>query len=170
MDAGGDGLDSNGSIEMNGGVVLIHGPTESMNGPVDIGDGGSSSFIVNGGFLVAAGSSGMAIAPNSASTQYSVLVNLDAQDAGTLFHLEQASGQAVLTFAPRKTYESVLFSAPNLGRGAYEVKLGGSYSGTATDGLYQSGSYKGGDSSTEFTVTGITTTVGERASGGPPGH
>jgi hypothetical protein len=35
VDAAGDGLDSNGSIEMTDGVVIVNGPTENMNGALD---------------------------------------------------------------------------------------------------------------------------------------
>lgn len=65
VDARGDGLDSNGSIEMSGGVVIVNGPTENMNGALDY-DG---SFLISGGTLVAAGSAGMAQEPSVDSSQ-----------------------------------------------------------------------------------------------------
>ena len=65
MDADGGNLDSNGAIEMTGGVVIVNGPTERMNGAIDYMNG----FNVTGGLLVAAGSSGMAEAPSESSSQ-----------------------------------------------------------------------------------------------------
>jgi hypothetical protein len=35
IDAGGDGLDINGTVQMTGGTVLINGPTNDGNGAID---------------------------------------------------------------------------------------------------------------------------------------
>ena len=97
MDAAGDGLDSNGAFEMTGGVVLVNGPTNNGNGPLDY----MSSFRISGGFLVAVGSAGMAQAPSADSTQYSVMQILDGmQSGGTLVHIETAAGAEIFTFQP----------------------------------------------------------------------
>ena len=103
VDAAGDGIDVNGSIEMTDGVVIVNGPTSSMNGALDY-DG---SFKITGGFLVAAGSSGMAQAPGNASTQNSLLLNFNSsRQAGSLVHIQSSAGKGILTFAPTKTYQS----------------------------------------------------------------
>ena len=129
--AGGDGLDSNGSIEMTAGTALVHGPTSDGNGALDY----MSSFTITGGLLVAAGSSGMAEAPSSSSTQYSVLLKFSEEAAGTLFHVETGGGDDILTFRPSKRYESIVFSTPELSScTSYEVYSGGSSTGTEADG------------------------------------
>ncbi len=160
VDAGGDGLDSNGSFEMTGGIALVNGPTENMNGALDAG-----SFTISGGLLVAAGSAGMAEAPGDASTQYSVLVNFSSPlQAGSLVQFRAGDGSAVLTFAPSKTYQSIVFSSPELVAGAtYEVYVGGSVSGTATDSLISDGAYTSGELYTSFTVSQVTTWIGSAA-------
>ncbi len=56
VDAGGDGLDSNGGLYVDGGCVLISGPTSSGDGALDYG----SVAEVTGGTVIAAGSAGMA--------------------------------------------------------------------------------------------------------------
>ena len=61
VNAGGDGLDSNGSIERTGGTVIVNGPTNDGNGPLDY----LGTFNISGGLLVAVGSSGMAQAPSA---------------------------------------------------------------------------------------------------------
>ncbi|MFT9497334.1 carbohydrate-binding domain-containing protein, partial [Anaerosolibacter sp.] len=66
VDSSGDGLDANGSIYMSGGTVLVNGPTAGNNGALDY----DRTFEMTGGFLIAAGSSGMAQAPSEESTQY----------------------------------------------------------------------------------------------------
>lgn len=170
IDAIGDGLDINGSITMTGGVVIVNGPTSSGNGALDY----YGACEVTDGLLVAAGSIGMAQGPSASSTQRSVMVNLtSALPAGTLFRLETADGEEVLTFAPTKAYQSVVFSAPGLEDGAaYVVFTGGSSTGTVVDGLYSGGQYSGGTQYAEFTVSSMVTTVGSAArgfSGGPGG-
>jgi hypothetical protein len=50
VDTRGDGLDINGAITMTGGLVLVNGPVENNDGPVDY----IGSFDIRGGFVVAA--------------------------------------------------------------------------------------------------------------------
>jgi len=57
IDAGSDGLDANGAIEMNGGTVLVFGPTNDGNAALDYDE----TFTINGGTLLAFGSKGMAM-------------------------------------------------------------------------------------------------------------
>ena len=161
VDAYGDGLDVNGPIEMTGGVVLISGPTENMNGALDY----SGYFNITGGFLVAAGSAGMAQAPSESSAQYSLLLGFNGTaQAGTLVHIEASDGEQILTFAPAKDYQTLVFSSPALEEGAtYDVYLGGSSTAEASDGLYQGGAYTPGTGYTSFTVSGVVTWIGGRA-------
>ncbi|MBN8637203.1 MAG: carbohydrate-binding domain-containing protein [Anaerolineae bacterium] len=157
VNASGDGLDANGAITMTGGVVVVNGPTEQMNGALDFDNG----FTMTGGWLVAAGSAGMVQTLNNTSTQPSLRLNFTAtQAAGTLVHIQSSDGTDVLTFAPSKAYQSITFSSPELTQGTYDVYLGGSADGTVTDGVYSGGSYTGGTLYTNFTVSSVITTVG----------
>mgnify|MGYP002713092590 CR=1 FL=1 len=158
VNANGDGLDANGSIEMTGGIVLVSGPTENMNGALDY-DG---SFTLTGGFFVAVGSSGMAQAPGNTSTQASMLVNFSSNmQPGNLIHIENAQGEDILTFAPIKNYQSISFSSPELTVGeTYNIYVGGSSTGTATDNLYQGGDYTPGSLYTSLTLSSVVTRLG----------
>jgi hypothetical protein len=158
VNAGGDGLDINGPITMTGGVVIVNGPTDDGNGAIDY----AGSFKITGGTLVASGSSGMAQAPDSSSTQYSVMLTYAAaQSAGTMVHVETKTGESILTFVPAKAYQSVLFSLPQIASGTgYIVYSGGSSTGTATDGLYSGGTYTPGTVVTNFTISSIVTNAG----------
>ncbi len=160
VDAAGDGIDINGSVEMTDGTLIINGPTQNMNGPLDY----DTSFKMTGGYLLAVGSAGMAQAPDQSSTQYAVLLNLSTGvRAGSLLHIETSKGEEVLTFAPTKAYQSIAFSSPELAKGAtYNVYFGGSSSGTTTDGLYQGGAYSGGSKTGSFTISSIVTQLGGR--------
>lgn len=159
VNAEGDGLDANGSIEMTGGVVLVNGPTAFDNGAIDY-DG---TFEISGGLLVATGSAGMAQAPSTSSSQFSLLINYaTAMDANTLVHIQTSEGEEVLTFAPAKTFQSVVFSSPDLAQGVtYDIYYGGTSDGTATDGLYADGTYTPGDLFSSVTITDTVTGVGQ---------
>ncbi len=171
VDANGDGIDANGPIEMTAGTVIVNGPTNDGNGPLDY----VGAFDISGGYLVAVGSAGMAQAPSTTSTQYSVMYNFTSpQAAGTMVHIETESGRDVLTFVPAKEYQSVLLSSPELENGStYVVYSGGSASGTVTDGQYTGGTYTGGTQVASFTITSMVTGAGSSAGGfhgGPRGR
>ena len=160
IEAAGDGIDVNGTIAMTDGVVIVNGPIQQMNSALDY----DAFFNITEGFLVAAGSSGMAQAPGAASTQNSLLLNFNGTlQAGTLVHLQTSEGQEVLTFAPAKQYQSIVFSSPTLVSGStYDVYYDGSSTGTAQDGLYQGGEYAPGTKYGSFTVSSVVTTMGNR--------
>ncbi len=111
VDAQGDGLDSNGTLEINGGTVFVSGPTGSDNGALDFGGSGT----VNGGTVIIAGNAGMA-QNFTGGTQPFVLVEASGQ-AGSTVTLSDASGTQLATFAPTKAFSLVIASAPQLSEG-----------------------------------------------------
>lgn len=140
VDASGDGLDSNGSIIMTKGTVIVSGPTTSGNGTLDY-DG---TFVISGGLLMAAGSSGMAQATSEESTQNSIIMTYtETQKAGTVAHIEDSKGTVVGTLTPKKDYQTIVVSSPEL------VK----------DATYTL--YSGGTKVVEFTVTNSVTWLNE---------
>ncbi len=159
VDSGGDGLDSNAAIQMTGGIVIVNGPTDDRNSALDF-DG---IFTLTGGYFVATGSAGMAKAPSTTSTQNAILVNFEQQlAAGTLVHLAAADGSSVLTFAPAKDFQSLIFSSAELIQGeTYAVYYGGSTDGEAVAGLYESDSYVDGTKFIDLTLTDNITSYGE---------
>ncbi|MGC9394900.1 MAG: carbohydrate-binding domain-containing protein [Anaerolineae bacterium] len=165
VDAGGDGLDSNGMGTLNDGLVIVNGPTTIGNGALDVG----GNLVVNGGFLVAVGSAGMAQSPSTASTQYSALINLQGTlQAGSIAHIESEDGENILTFAPTKTYQTVVISSPEMENGAtHVVDVGGQATGMMTDGLYADGTYTAGTQVSSFTIASIVT--GQSGGMGGPG-
>ena len=168
INAAGDGLDSNGYVEMTNGVVIVNGPTNSGNGAIDV----NGTFSITGGVLVAAGSSGMAEAPDESSTQYSVRLNFDTGlSAGTLVSIQSSDGNEIVTFAAAKQFQSIVVSSPEFAAGmTYNVYYGGSVSGVSQDGLYENGTYSGGTQYTSFTISSMVTYLGTGGGGfGNPG-
>lgn len=159
VDAAGDGLDSNGSVQMSGGTVIVNGPTNNGNGSLDY-DG---SFVMTGGYLISAGSSGMVQGTADTSTQPGILMTFTAaQQAGTLVHLEDSDGNAIMTFAPSKSYQAIFISFPDLKQNSsYTIYSGGTSTGTETNGLYEGGTYEGGTKVVSFENATIVTWVNE---------
>ena len=113
--AGGDGLDSNGDLTINGGEVYVDGPSDNGNSAIDYGE--KSSFYINGGTVVAVGSSGMAEDVSSDSKQQAAFVKLDSQaDAGDVI-LKDADGNEIISYTVQKKYDCVIISTADLQAG-----------------------------------------------------
>lgn len=155
--SGGDGIDVGGTITMTDGYVIVNGPTSNMDGAIDY-DG---SFVMSGGFIIAVGSSGMAEAPSTTSTQYSMLLNLKATyAAGTIIHVQGSDGTEIVTFKTVKQFQSIVICSPKFAKGStYDVYLGGSATGTLTDGVYSGGTYTPGTKYTSFTISSMVTRI-----------
>jgi hypothetical protein len=111
VNAAGDGLDANGSIYMDGGTVVVNGPTNNGNGFIDY----DQIFEMNGGTLIAAGSLGMVQTPSDSSAQNSLLISYSQmQQAGTAVKILDENGNTVVEFTPDKTFQAVLVSSPDL--------------------------------------------------------
>jgi hypothetical protein len=154
----GDGLDSNGSIEMTAGTVIVHGPQSQPEVGMDYNGTGN----VSGGFLVVSGvNSNMTQAISTSSAQYGVKVTTNGGlSAGTIFHIEDAEGNDIVTFKPGRNYSSIIFSSPGLKNGAtYSVFTGGKSTGTSVNGLITGGTYSGGTLRKSFTVSNKVTSV-----------
>ncbi len=167
VDAVGDGIDSNGSIDMTAGTAIVNGPTNNGNGPLDY----TGTFNISGGYLLVAGSSGMAQAPSTSSTQNSVMYGFEtAQAGGTIIHIEGADGKEIMTFTPTKSYQSVVFSSPELAIGTtYVISTGGISTGSAVDGLYSDGTYSAGTQIASIAITSTVTSAGASGGMGGPG-
>lgn len=125
--AGGDGLDSNGDLTINGGEVYVDGPSDNGNSAIDYGE--KSSFDINGGTVVAVGSSGMAEDVSSESKQQAAFVKLDSQaDAGDVI-LKDADGNEIILYTAQKRYDCVIISTAALKAGqTYTLSASGSES------------------------------------------
>ena len=114
--AGGDGVDSNGDLTINGGEIYIDGPSDNGNSAIDYGD--RSSAYVNGGTLVAIGSSGMAEGMSDSSKQKVLMVKLGEQmEAGNVV-LTDSEGNVIVSYTALKTYDCVIISTAEVESGA----------------------------------------------------
>lgn len=110
VNAGGDGIDSNGYFYMNGGTVYVEGPENNGNGALDY----AYNAEINGGTILAIGASGMAMGFDENSSQPSLFLRLrEWQTAGTEIAL--LNGEEVLfTYTTQKGFNSIVLSFPEL--------------------------------------------------------
>lgn len=154
----GDPLDSNGSIVMTGGTVIIHGPSKSPEVPIDY----NGTFNISGGLLIATGPSlNMAQGTSQSSTQNCIIVKFSTSNlAGTLFHISNSKGDNIVTFSPLRSYVLAVFSSHNLVQGeTYTIYTSGSVVGENNDGLFSSPTYTPGNMRKQFTVASTVTTI-----------
>lgn len=122
--AGGDGVDSNGDLTINGGEIYIDGPSDNGNSAIDYGD--RSSAYVNGGTLVAIGSSGMAEGMSDSSKQKVLMVKLGEQMEGGNVVLTDSEGNVIVSYTALKTYDCVIISTAEVESGAtYTLTISG---------------------------------------------
>ncbi len=137
VNSNGDGLDSNGNIEMNGGFVYVSGATNDGNNSTDY-DG---TFIMNGGNLVASGMSGM-YQSISAGSACSVIDHIASStiEAGTEVTLKDGD-TVIYSFTVAKKASALLLTGDKLENGKEYTLTIGSQSVTVTAG---EGSGRGG--------------------------
>lgn len=160
LNAAGDGLDSNGTVVMTGGVVVVDGPENSGNGAIDY----AGSFEISGGYLVAAGASGMAQSVSSATDICAVSITLDStQSADTLFTITDEDGNVILSITPQKTWQTIVVASPDLKSGStYNYYTGGKLSGSSEQGcgIYTGGTITDADEAGSYTQDSTNTSVG----------
>lgn len=164
LNADGDGLDSNGSVAVTDGTIIIDGPVNDGNGALDY----DTEFTMTGGLLVAAGSSGMLQTVSESSTQNCIAVVTETyQNAETLFNISDNDGNSILTYKPSKKYNSVVVCSADISEGGiYTVSLGGESTGMDDgNGLYTGGVYAGGTEEGSVTIKNVVSMIGNAAGG-----
>jgi len=162
VDSDGDGVDVNGDLTVNDGILLVNGGSSSSpDGAFDF-----VNFNINGGFIVGVGSAAMVEAASLSSTQNSVLYIFESSlQENEIVHLESQSRDEILTYASNKEIQSILFSSPEImDEETYLIYIGGSAFGEIMDGLYSNGNYESGTQVDSFVITDIITTAGVAAS------
>jgi hypothetical protein len=157
IDADGDGFDSNGTAEITGGTLVVNGPEAGGNGALDVNGG----FTVSGGVLLAAGSAGMAVAPDEESGQGWLSATLDSTvAAGTTLHIVDSDGKVIASYVTAKAIQNVVYSSAALKSGSeYRIWSGGKASGEESGGMYPAGDLDGADEI-------ATVTAGDAPEGG----
>ena len=115
----GDGIDSNGSLNVSGSTVLVFGSSSGGEGALDYT--GSSS--ISGGTLVALGSSGMAQSMEPDDSHATLMVTWDeVQPAGTRLTLCTQQGEILCSLQSTNSFQTAVISTDSLSAGQ-EVSL-----------------------------------------------
>lgn len=179
---GNDAIDSNGTITINGGLIVAAG----QQAPEGSFDCDNNTFKITGGTVVGIGghlSNPTASACTQRSLVYSGITN------GTALQIVDSNGNALLTYQV-PTYSggpggggpggpggggpgggeglTLLFTSADLQEGNITVKQGGTISGGEEFyGYYTGASYSGATTSQDVTISGMVTTFGG-GGGWPP--
>ncbi len=126
VDATGDGLDSNGSMYINGGNIIVAGPSSTGNGALDY-DG---ECVVTGGNLYVYGGNNMWKNPSNNSTQY-ILTYQASGNSGDEISLKDSSGKEITSFKTEKSYGVITISNENITKGdSYTLYVNGTSVGS----------------------------------------
>lgn len=148
VDASGDGLDSNGTIYVSGGTLIVYGPTAGADTGLDA-DGG---ILIDGGNVFVASSKEMLEIPASNSKSNVLVYGVNTVHAGSEIILTNADGGEMVRITLKKQAQAIILSTP-------ELATNGTYSLYADENLLAS-----------FSVTETITAIGVRSNGRQGGN
>lgn len=120
VQASGDGLDANGTLEISGGYTTVCGPTQGDTATLDY----DTSAVITGGTFIGTGASGMA-QTFSDSEQGVFAVSVGNQAAGTKIELKDTKGNVVISYEPELSFAVVILSSPDIVKGeTYTINVG----------------------------------------------
>lgn len=141
INAQGDGIDSNGDVNMSGGKMIVFGPTSGGNSALDYG----GSFNISGGTVFASGSLGMA---QSVTGNGVPVLNFNFSGApDTVYALADSFNNCKIAFTAPKAFENVVFASDTLSASeTYSFYESGTVSpdGQEYNGICFGGSYTPG--------------------------
>ncbi len=122
ISAGGDGIDSNGSLIVTGGQTYVSAEQNGADSALDY-DG---SAAISGGTVIALGGSGMAQNFGEASTQGSIMITSENQEAGSSVSVKDEEGNILAKWdSPANSYSSIVISCPGISKGnTYTINAG----------------------------------------------
>lgn len=130
IDAEGDGIDSNGTVTISGGSLVVNGSVQGGNGPLDA----AGDITITGGTVWALGTSDMLQGFAQGSTQASITANIAGTAGQTLIILD-AKGKEVARQTASKDFQAVVMSSADLVDGqTYTIQVDGTTQ-TATAAL-----------------------------------
>lgn len=148
VDASGDGIDSNGTIYVSGGTLIVYGPTTGADTGLDA-DGG---ILIDGGNVFVASSREMLEIPASNSKSNVLVYGVNTVPAGSEIILTNADGGEMVRITLKKQAQAIILSTP-------ELATNGTYSLYADENLLAS-----------FSVTETITAIGVRSNGRQGGN
>jgi hypothetical protein len=144
-----DAIDSNGTLAINGGLVIVNGVKGDGEG-ID----SERSYSLNGGILLASSGSTMCnpVGPQKA-------VRYTSAKAGQAICIKNAAGETIVMYnipviagASSGTTLIFVFTDPRLVQGTYTLQYGGTITGGVNENGYVTGGAYSGGSTKNFTI------------------
>ena len=143
INAAGDGIDSNGSLNITGGEIILHGPENGANSALDY----ASDALTTNCEFVAFGASQMAMNFNDSASQPTLMYNLPAgYQGGVEVSLKDEKGNFAVTAISEKSFSSIIISSAKLQSGkTYTLVIDGTEIDTITflENLISNGGFGG---------------------------
>ncbi len=166
-----DAIDSNGTLYINGGLVIAAGTTQPEEA---IDTDNTNYFAIKGGTVIGVGGTGQTSygsCPGSSSTQRTVAYGSFSGTSGYNLAVLDSSGNPLMLYTLPRTLSKMclLFSSADLTSGStYTIAYGGTISSSYEpwNGYYEDGTWSGGSTLTSFTSSSTVTTVSGSSSGG----
>ena len=117
-----DGIDSDGNVTINAGVLRICLNGNGSNNAIEFDSENGGSFFINGGDILVTGGAAKAEEPSSASGQKYIFKKLRMVPAGTTITLKDADGKTISEYTPEAAFSNLLISLPDL-NGSEEFRL-----------------------------------------------
>ena len=122
INASGDGIDANGSLEITGGKTVVCGPTRGDTATLDY----DTTATISGGTFIGTGAAGGMAQSFSSSEQAVIWARVNNQSANTEIIIKDSDGNTVITHSPELEFGLVIFSVPVLIKGEnYTISIGG---------------------------------------------
>lgn len=145
VDSAGDGIDSNGALYINGGEIIVDGPSNSANGALDA----EGEVVYSGGSIIAVGASGMAVAPSQSSSKNSISAFFSqTYSSKTKIAVIDSAGATLLEHTSSKPFNHIVLSSESFEQGK-------TYTVLINDEKYA-----------DVTLTDVTTQLGHGGMGG----
>lgn len=129
----GDGIDSNGTLEITGGTVIAYVDLSSGEGGLDADRG----ITITGGTVVATATRAPLPLRTPGAQKTLILDVLPVPRVGDLLVVTQPGGEQLLAFEAVRRYSRLIFSSAAVVEGReYDVYLDGSVRGEHSDGLH----------------------------------
>ena len=153
-----DGIDSNGTLTLTGGVVVSCGATQPEEGF----DCDQNTFTITGGTLIGVG--GATSTPTSSVTTQCTAIYSGSGSQNTRYTVcNSATGEYVFSFLLPRSYSrmTMLFSTPDMQKSTgYTIYTGGTVSGGSEfHGLTTGADFENGTKVTTFTTSSTVTTA-----------
>lgn len=126
----GDGIDSNGSLIINGGLVIAYAHPGQ-----DAGIDSESGIIINGGTVLATGDMYDQISDQS-QQNFMVLNFNNKQVKDSLIAIVNENNELLMVLKAFSDYSKLIYSSPNLTEGNYTIYKGGKVTGRDYYGFY----------------------------------